>query len=72
MDYPTYDNIITLESMCKDAFEAGGGPRIQEQPGKGKLTARERFDLLLDEGTLEGFGIFKVGGLLRKRTAFSR
>ncbi|MDO8665580.1 MAG: carboxyl transferase domain-containing protein, partial [Gemmatimonadales bacterium] len=32
--------------------EAGGGPdRVQAQHQKGKLTARERLDILLDEGT---------------------
>ncbi len=32
--------------------EAGGGPaRVKAQHGKGKLTARERLDLLLDEGS---------------------
>jgi propionyl-CoA carboxylase beta chain len=32
--------------------EQGGGPkRIQQQHAKGKLTARERLDLLLDEGS---------------------
>src|SRR5512145_213736 len=33
--------------------EQGGGPaRIAQQHKKGKLTARERLDLLLDEGSL--------------------
>jgi propionyl-CoA carboxylase beta chain len=34
--------------------EAGGGPdRVQRQHGEGKLTARERLGLLLDEGSFE-------------------
>ncbi|HUA17134.1 MAG TPA: carboxyl transferase domain-containing protein, partial [Bryobacteraceae bacterium] len=34
--------------------EAGGGPeRMQRQHAEGKLSARERIDLLLDEGTFE-------------------
>ena len=34
--------------------EAGGGPeRMQRQHKEGKLSARERIDLLLDEGTFE-------------------
>ena len=34
--------------------EAGGGPERREREHKaGKLTARERIDLLLDEGTFE-------------------
>jgi propionyl-CoA carboxylase beta chain len=38
---------------------AGGGPRrIAAQHAKGKLTARERIDLLLDEGSFEEFDMF--------------
>lgn len=33
------------------ALQGGGQDRIQAQHNKGKLTARERIDLLLDEGT---------------------
>ena len=34
--------------------EAGGGPqRLERQHKEGKMTARERIDLLLDEGTFE-------------------
>ncbi|MBI1723189.1 MAG: acyl-CoA carboxylase subunit beta [Gemmatimonadetes bacterium] len=43
-----------LERLAKlrAEAEAGGGPeRVQAQHHKGKLTARERLDLLLDEGT---------------------
>ena len=36
------------------AAEAGGGPdRLAKQHSEGKLSARERVDLLLDEGTFE-------------------
>ena len=39
--------------------EAGGGPRrIAAQHAKGKLTARERIDLLLDEGSFEEFDMY--------------
>ena len=31
----------------------GGKERIQKQHAKGKLTARERIDILIDEGTFE-------------------
>jgi len=33
------------------ALQGGGQDRIKAQHDKGKLTARERIDLLLDEGT---------------------
>jgi len=37
----------------REAARAGGGPeRVRAQHEKGKLTARERLDLLLDEGSL--------------------
>src|SRR5687767_8749167 len=45
------------------AAEAGGGPeRTARQHGEGKLSARERIDLLLDEGTFE-----ETGTLVRHR-----
>jgi len=38
---------------------AGGGPeRIEKQHAAGKLTARERIDLLVDEGTFEEIDMF--------------
>jgi propionyl-CoA carboxylase beta chain len=38
---------------------AGGGPkRVEAQHAKGKLTARERIDLLLDETSFEEFDTF--------------
>lgn len=40
-----------------DAVVAGGGEaRVQAQHGKGKLTARERLDLLLDPGSFHELG----------------
>ncbi|MDA9873980.1 acyl-CoA carboxylase subunit beta [Saprospiraceae bacterium] len=41
-----------------DAAKLGGGQRrIDSQHGKGKLTARERINLLFDEGSFEEIGI---------------
>jgi propionyl-CoA carboxylase beta chain len=37
----------------EDAMLGGGKERIKSQHDKGKLTARERIDLLVDEGTFE-------------------
>jgi propionyl-CoA carboxylase beta chain len=43
----------------RDAARAGGGPkRIDVQHSKGKLTARERLEVLLDEGSFEEWGMF--------------
>jgi propionyl-CoA carboxylase beta chain len=50
-----------IEELKKRRAEAklGGGPkRIEEQHKKGKLTARERLDILLDEGSFEEFDMF--------------
>ena len=38
--------------------QGGGETRIAAQHGKGKLTARERLELLLDEGTFEEWDMF--------------
>ena len=43
----------------REAAKLGGGPaRIEAQHAKGKLTARERLALLLDEGSFEEFDMF--------------
>ena len=43
-----------LERRRDEARQGGGERRIASQHAKGKLTARERIDLLLDEGSFEG------------------
>jgi propionyl-CoA carboxylase beta chain len=40
------------------ALEGGGKQRIDAQHRRGKLTARERIELLTDEGSFEEFGMF--------------
>jgi len=42
-----------LESLNRLAEEAGGAERLKRQHDAGKLTARERIRLLLDEGSFE-------------------
>ncbi|MBD3237233.1 MAG: methylmalonyl-CoA carboxyltransferase [Candidatus Eisenbacteria bacterium] len=43
----------------KEAALAGGGPeKIEKQHAKGRLTARERLDLLLDPGSFQEMGVF--------------
>ncbi|WP_370089818.1 acyl-CoA carboxylase subunit beta [Ekhidna sp.] len=44
--------------MNEEALKGGGEDRIAKQHEKGKLTARERIDLLLDEGSFEEIGKF--------------
>jgi propionyl-CoA carboxylase beta subunit len=45
----------------RDAARLGGGvKRIESQHAKGKLTARERIEVLLDEGSFEEWDMFKA------------
>lgn len=48
----------TLEQTNKEAILGGGEKRIESQHGKGKLTARERIQLLVDEGSFQEIGKF--------------
>ena len=48
--------IEKLLQMGREAEKGGGEKRIESQHKKGKLTARERIDLLLDEGSFEEMG----------------
>jgi propionyl-CoA carboxylase beta chain len=47
-----------LERKNQEALQGGGLKRIESQHKKGKLSARERIDLLLDEGSFEEIGKF--------------
>ncbi len=47
-----------LERRREEARQGGGPERIAEQHRRGKLTARERLDVLLDEGSFEEFDMF--------------
>lgn len=48
----------TLQQKNAEALLGGGKARIDAQHAKGKLTARERIDLLLDPGSFEEIGKF--------------
>ncbi|MBT8412223.1 MAG: acyl-CoA carboxylase subunit beta [Octadecabacter sp.] len=52
------DILQELESRRATARLGGGQPRIDSQHAKGKLTARERVELLLDEGSFEEYDTF--------------
>ncbi len=56
-----HSNIRELTELREEALMGGGPRRIEAQHQKGKLTARERIDLLLDEGSFEEIDILKVG-----------
>jgi propionyl-CoA carboxylase beta chain len=50
--------IAALEQKRAEARLGGGQRRIDAQHGKGKLTARERIDVLLDPGSFEEYDMF--------------
>ena len=47
-----------LEARRAQARLGGGQARIDAQHAKGKLTARERLDVLLDEGSFDEFDMY--------------
>ena len=53
-----HDIIEQLEYKRAAARLGGGEKRIAAQHAKGKLTARERLELLLDQGTFEEWDMF--------------
>ncbi|OGC77739.1 MAG: methylmalonyl-CoA carboxyltransferase [candidate division Zixibacteria bacterium RBG_16_50_21] len=54
------EKLKLLKQKKEEARLGGGEKRIEEQHGKGKLTARERLEILLDEGSFEEFDMFMV------------
>ncbi|WP_370192297.1 acyl-CoA carboxylase subunit beta, partial [Aurantimonas coralicida] len=52
------DMLSELEARREKAREGGGRKRIEAQHAKGKLTARERLTVFLDEGSFEEFDMF--------------
>src|SRR5579875_2805824 len=54
----THDKILELRRLKEQAMLGGGKKRIEAQHKKGKLTARERLDLLLDPGTFNELDMF--------------
>jgi len=59
--------ILELRQKREEARLGGGQKRIEQQHAKGKLTARERIDLLLDEGSFQEMGMF----VTQRSTAFA-
>ncbi|KZK81154.1 putative propionyl-CoA carboxylase beta chain 5 [Pseudovibrio sp. Ad13] len=51
--------LAELEKRRDEARLGGGQRRIDAQHKRGKLTARERIEILLDEGSFEEFDMFK-------------
>ena len=56
----TMAELISQLAERRKKNEAGGGEkRIEKQHSQGKKTARERLDLLLDEGSFQEVGLFR-------------
>ena len=53
------DGLKKLADKNASAFAGGGVERIERQHASGKMTARERVEFLLDEGTFEEFDRLK-------------
>ncbi|GAB4376095.1 MAG: acyl-CoA carboxylase subunit beta [Salibacteraceae bacterium] len=51
------EKIERLNKLIEEAKQGGGQKRIEAQHKKGKLTARERIELLFDKGTFEEIGM---------------
>lgn len=54
------DLLAKLEQKSREALQGGGASRIQKQHESGKLSARERIDLLMDPGTFVELDRFKA------------
>lgn len=57
---PEDTRIVELRKRRAKALLGGGKERIEKQHAKGKLTARERIDLLLDAGTFQELEQFSI------------
>ncbi len=58
MEKGVHQKFEELDSKNNEALLGGGQKRMEQQHAKGKLTARERVMLLLDEGSFEELGKF--------------
>src|SRR6187431_1397390 len=57
-DLPQQQKYDELDRKNQEALLGGGAKRIEQQHAKGKLTARERIQLLVDEDSFEELGKF--------------
>ena len=55
---PIDHNIQQLRDLRQEALMGGGADRIEQQHQRGKLTARERIELLLDKGSFRELDTF--------------
>src|SRR5579872_4608719 len=64
MDHPMSQRLAELKARKDEALHAGSPHAVERQHAKGKLTARERIEYLLDEGSFQ-----ELDMLARSRTA---
>ncbi|MCX7838069.1 MAG: acyl-CoA carboxylase subunit beta [Anaerolineae bacterium] len=57
------DYLTKLRELREKAMQGGGPERIKQQHERGKLTARERLALLLDEGSFQELGALATHNL---------
>ncbi|MCB5296164.1 MAG: methylmalonyl-CoA carboxyltransferase, partial [Candidatus Cloacimonetes bacterium] len=56
--HTTQENIQKLLSRQQKTMQMGGDKAVEKQKSSGKLTARERLDLLFDTGTFRELDMF--------------
>lgn len=61
MDKYIHNNVAKLEILREKALTGGGIKKTNAQHRMGKLSARERVDLLLDKDSFEEFDMLKTG-----------
>jgi propionyl-CoA carboxylase beta chain len=54
------ERLQQLRKLREEALVGGGAEKIEKQHAKGKLTARERLELLLDPGTFQELDMYVV------------
>ena len=54
----TADKIQRLRDLRASALQGGGAARVEQQHARGKLTARERLELLFDEDSFQELDAF--------------
>jgi propionyl-CoA carboxylase beta chain len=54
----TADKLQRLRELREEARQGGGAKRLEQQHARGKLSARERLDLLLDDGSFTEIDAF--------------
>src|SRR5215204_7229908 len=54
------NKLALLKERSRQAEEGGGATRVDKQKSSGKMTARERIEFFLDDGTFQEFDKFVV------------